>query len=64
MIKTKVTLSLDKETWKSFKLHCVKNDLIASDLVNDFMASAVGKKPRKILYDLKIKKHYKRDTLI
>jgi len=59
MVKTKVTLSLDKTTWKSFKLHCVKNDLIASYLVNDFMASAVGKKPRKILYDLKIKKHFK-----
>lgn len=59
MVKTKVTLSLDEETWKSFKIHCVKNDLIASDLVNDFMASAVGRKPRKILYDLKIKKHFK-----
>ena len=59
MVKIKVTLSLDKATWKSFKLHCVKNDIIASDLVNDFMASAVGRKPRKILYDLKIKKRFK-----
>ncbi|MFH1212182.1 MAG: hypothetical protein V1659_04635 [Candidatus Woesearchaeota archaeon] len=58
MDKSKVTLSLDRSTWKSFKLHCVKNDLLASDLVNDFMASATGEKPRKILYDLKIKKHF------
>ena len=55
MAKSKVTLSIDSDIWKSFKLHCVKNDIIASDLVNDFMASSVGKKPRKILYDLKIK---------
>jgi hypothetical protein len=53
MIKTKVTLSLDAETWKSFKIHCVKNDLLASDLVNDFMASTTGKTPRKWKFNVK-----------
>ena len=59
MEKSKVTLSLDKDTWKNFKLHCVKNDLIASDLVNDFMASVTTGKPRKILYEIKVKRKIK-----
>jgi hypothetical protein len=47
MEKKKVTLSINADIWKSFKLHCIKNDIIASDIINDVMASMVGKKPRK-----------------
>ena len=60
MNKIKVTLSLDDDVWKSFKLHCVKNDLLASDLVNDYMASVTGRKPRKLLFDVKVLKSVKK----
>lgn len=53
MDKTKVTLSLDEETWRSFKMHCIKNRVIASDMVNDWMASVTGKRPRKYHFDIK-----------
>ncbi len=56
MVRVKVTLSVNKETWKSFKIHCIKNNVIASVMVNDWMASVTTGKPIKHLYDIKVKK--------
>lgn len=54
MGKAKVTLSIDDDVWHSFKLHCVKNRVIASDMVNDFMAGMTGRKPR--VFKIEVKK--------
>jgi hypothetical protein len=54
MEKVKVTLSLDKETWKKFQMHCIKNEIIASDMVNDIMAATTGAKPRKLHYEITV----------
>lgn len=60
MKKVKVTLSIDKDTWRSFKLHCEKNKVDSSTMVNDWMASVTTNKPRKTLYDIKVKRVIKK----
>ncbi|MBR9707418.1 MAG: hypothetical protein GOV15_03200, partial [Candidatus Diapherotrites archaeon] len=50
---SKVTLSIDTDTWTLFKEQCVRHKIIPSDEVNDWMAFSVGKKPRKWVFHIK-----------
>lgn len=54
MAKTKVTLSIDEDTWKEFRIFCIKNNTNASEILNDIMASMTGKTPRTIKYDIEV----------
>ncbi|GEM_PF-3912814 len=56
MKKAKVTLSIDEETWKEFRIYCIKNNSNASEILNDLMASILGLSPRSTKYDVRARK--------
>jgi len=56
MAKSKVTLSIEEEVWKEFRIYCIKNNSNASQILNDIMASMTGLNPSLTKYEVKARK--------
>ena len=48
MAKTKVTLSIEEEVWKKFRIFCIQKDSNASEILTKIMNSKISEQEKKI----------------
>ena len=47
MAKTKVTLSIEEDIWKQFRIFCIQQNTNASETLTEAMTKLIKEKPKR-----------------